>query len=298
VLRDGATVVTSDAGMTTSADVIRAMVGREISNLFPRRSARPGRTLLRVQGLDVAAPGAGADADLALAGINFDVREGEVLGIGGLMGAGRSELLMHLFGAWGRRVAGRVFVGESELEAARQSTAESIRAGVALVTEDRKRYGLLLDQTVAFNLTLSALGRLSHGGVVLDHAYALRAARDSCDALRVKTPALDARVGALSGGNQQKVVLGKALMTNPRVLLLDEPTRGIDVGAKQEVYELINRLTDSGHAVVLVSSELPELMAMSDRIVMLHEGRIGGTFTRGDATPERLLAAAMGHDHA
>jgi D-xylose transport system ATP-binding protein len=297
VLRDGATVVTSDVSATSTPEVIRAMVGREIASLFPARAPKFGRPLLRVEGLSVKAPDEASGVS-KLNDVTFQVREGEVLGIGGLMGAGRSELLLHLFGAWGRRVAGRVHVGDVNLNGIRQTTGDAVRAGMVLVSEDRKRFGLLLDQTVAFNLTLSSLGRLSHGGVVLDHALALREARDSCAALRVKTAGLDTRVGALSGGNQQKVVLGKALMTRPRVLLLDEPTRGIDVGAKQEIYELINRLTDDGHAVVLVSSELPELMAMSDRIVMLHEGRVGGTFTRDEATAERLLAAAMGHEHA
>ncbi len=298
VLRDGATVSTSDAAATTTAAVIRAMVGREIATLFPRRASHPGKPLLRVERLDVAAADRRSNDRLALAGIDLEVREGEVLGIGGLMGAGRSELLMHLFGAWGKRVGGRVYVGDTELDGKPESTSRSIRAGMVLVSEDRKRYGLLLQQTVAFNLTLSSLPDFARarGGVVLDHALALRTARASCDALRVKTPSLDATVAGLSGGNQQKVVLGKALMTRPRVLLLDEPTRGIDVGAKQEVYELINQLTEAGHAVVLVSSELPELMAMSDRVVMLHEGRIGGAFTRAEATAERLLAAAMGHD--
>jgi D-xylose transport system ATP-binding protein len=298
VLRDGATVATCDARATSKAEVIRAMVGREIAEQFPRRTPTIGPPLLRVEGLSVTAPDNGAAGVLALHDVSFEVGEGEVLGIGGLMGAGRSELLLHLFGAWGRRLAGRVSVGDTELTGRRQTTGDAIRAGMVLVGEDRKRFGLHLDQSVAFNLTLSSLGRMSHGGVVLDHALALREARGSCESLCVKTPGLDARVGALSGGNQQKVVLGKALMTRPRVLLLDEPTRGIDVGAKHEIYELINRLTDNGHAVVLISSELPELMAMSDRILMLHQGRAGGSFTREQATAERLLAAAMGHEHA
>jgi D-xylose transport system ATP-binding protein len=298
VLRDGETVLTSDVSAISKAEVIRAMVGREITNLFPRRVSKVGRPLLRVERLSVAAPDDRAGGAPALDGITFEVREGEVLGVGGLMGAGRTELLLHLFGAWGRHLAGHVDVDGRTLTGRRRTTADAIRAGMVLVSEDRKRFGLLLEQSVAFNLTLSSLGRLSHGGVVLDHALALREARGSCDALCVKTPSLDARVATLSGGNQQKVVLGKALMTRPRVLLLDEPTRGIDVGAKQEIYGLINRLTDEGHAVVLVSSELPELMAMSDRIIMLHEGRVGGTFTRDQATAERLLAAAMGHENA
>ena len=168
-----------------------------------------------------------------------------------------------------------------------------MRAGLAMVTEDRKRLGLVLDAGVAFNLTLSSLRAIARHGFVDGAAEATSAGSMVTD-LRVKTPTLETPVGALSGGNQQKVVIGKALLTRPRVLLLDEPTRGIDVGAKLEVYELINRLTDQGQAIVLVSSELPELMGMSDRILMLHEGRIGGEFTRSEATQQALLSAAMG----
>jgi D-xylose transport system ATP-binding protein len=293
VLRDGAAVCTSDARDTNPTEVIRAMVGREITSLFPRRTSRLGDVMLRVRGLDVQAPGTRGGNRLALSGIEFDVREGEVLGIGGLMGAGRSELLMHLFGAWGRRVAGHVFVRQAEV-GPHATPRECIRAGMVLVSEDRKRFGLLLDQTIVFNLTLSNLRRLSSAAGVLNHEESLRAARHQTDSLHVKCSGLDDRVARLSGGNQQKIVLGKALMTRPRILLLDEPTRGIDVGAKQEVYELIGAMTDAGHAVVLVSSELPELMEMSDRIIMLRAGRIGGTFARGEATPDMLLRAAMG----
>jgi D-xylose transport system ATP-binding protein len=168
-----------------------------------------------------------------------------------------------------------------------------MRAGAALVTEDRKRFGLVLAAGVAFNLTLSSLRAITSRGFI-DTALEAGTAGAMASDLRVRAPNLESAVGGLSGGNQQKVVIGKALLTRPRVLLLDEPTRGIDVGAKLEVYALINSLTEQGQAVVLVSSELPELMAMSDRILMLHEGRIGGEFARGAATQESLLAAAMG----
>jgi D-xylose transport system ATP-binding protein len=168
-----------------------------------------------------------------------------------------------------------------------------MRAGLALVTEDRKRLGLVPDAGVAFNLTLSSLRAIARHGFIDSAAEAMAAGKLVAE-LRVKAPTLETPVGALSGGNQQKVVIGKALLTRPRVLLLDEPTRGIDVGAKVEVYELINRLTDQGQAIVLVSSELPELMGMSDRILMLHAGCIGGEFTRGAATQQALLSAAMG----
>jgi D-xylose transport system ATP-binding protein len=241
-----------------------------------------------VEDLTVArAPGEPA----LLSGISFDVRRGEVLGIGGLMGAGRTELLMHLFGAFGQRRRGSVTLAGRPLDADRPSAA--LRRGLALVTEDRKRYGLFLDASIGVNLSLSSLSELTARGLI-DRNQEIARGKELFDVLRVKAPNLETPVGTLSGGNQQKVVLGKALMTEPQVVLLDEPTRGIDVGAKIEVYELINRLSSAGKAVVLVSSELPELLGMSDRILMLHEGRASGVFSRSEATQERLLAAAMG----
>ena len=290
VLRDGQTVETLRTAETSPAEVIRRMVGREIKDLFPRRPTEPGAPLLRVDGLRVARPG---DGKVVLDGVSFEVRAGEVLGLGGLMGAGRTELLMHLFGAYGRRLAGTVTLGGEPLD---DPPHRAIARGLVLVSEDRKRYGLVLDRAIGFNMSLSSLRAISGlGGLLRGHEELVRNER-MFRSLRIKAPHLEAIVGGLSGGNQQKVVLGKALLTEPKVVFLDEPTRGIDVGAKVEVYELMNRLTAAGQAVVLVSSELPELMGMSDRIAMLHEGTIGGTFTRAEATAERLMAAALGVD--
>ena len=282
VLRDGQSIVTLDAAKTNKGEVIRHMVGREITAMFPRRAAAKGKPLLSVNRLNV---------DGVLHDISFDVGGGEVLGIGGLMGAGRSELLMHLFGAWGERSSGEMMLDGRPLS--RRGPREALRRGLVLVSEDRKRYGLILPRSCGFNLSLAVIGQLAPTGVIDDgREFALN--RDLFDSLRVKAPSLETVVGTLSGGNQQKIVLGKALMTEPKVILLDEPTRGIDVGAKLEVYELINKLTAAGKAVVLVSSELPELMGMSDRILMLQEGRMAGEFDARTATQEQLLAAAMG----
>jgi D-xylose transport system ATP-binding protein len=289
VLRDGQSIVTLDARQTSKGQVISHMVGREITDLFPRRTSTPREPVLRVSNLNVSQT---RDGELALENVSFDVRGGEVLGLGGLMGAGRTELLMHLFGAWGHRRGGTVELLGKPF--APQSPAQAINHGLVLVSEDRKRYGLVLEQPIGFNLSLSSLRRLRRGGL-LDRNEEFTRNRQQFDALRVRASDLETHVGTLSGGNQQKVVLGKALMTGPQVIFLDEPTRGIDVGAKIEVYQLVNALTEAGKAVVLVSSELPELMGMSDRIVMLHEGRVGGTFTRAEATQEKLMAAAMGH---
>jgi len=289
VLRDGSTVGTSNAADTSKAEVIRQMVGREIGDLFPRRTTQPGEVILRVDSLNVADAETGG---MRLRDISFELRAGEVLGIGGLMGAGRTELLMHLFGAWGRQVTGSVELNGQTLSGLSPETI--IQRGLVLASEDRRRYGLHLEQEIGFNLSLSSLDSVVRGGFIQRNAE-IRRNQSMFDSLRVKATGLEAIVGKLSGGNQQKVVLGKALLTEPTVILLDEPTRGIDVGAKLEIYEIINQLTAAGKAVILVSSELPELIGMSDRILMLNAGRIGGSFTSGSATQEQLMAAAMGH---
>jgi D-xylose transport system ATP-binding protein len=290
VLRDGSSVITLDAKQTKKAEVIKHMVGREITDLFPRKSSKPGAPVLEVENLNVADPHSGENV---LSHISFSLHAGEVLGIGGLMGAGRTELLMHLFGAWGERESGTVRLDGHELRARKPD--EIIHRGLVLVSEDRRRYGLILDKTIGFNLSLSSLANLTSNRLI-DQGLEFERNNHFFQSLRVKAPTMEALVGKLSGGNQQKVVLGKALMTEPLVIFLDEPTRGIDVGAKLEIYEIINQLTDAGKAVVLVSSELPELIGMSDRILMLHEGRIGGEFKRDGATQEKLLAAAMGQE--
>jgi len=290
VLRDGATVFTASASQTNSSEIIRHMVGREIEDLFPRRSSRglEGSVALRVSNLSVAHPVTNRPR---LHNISFNVAPAEVVGLGGLMGAGRTELLMHLFGAWGRRTSGTVELNGKPLPIL--SPTKVLLHGLAMVSEDRRRFGLILEQSVGFNLSLSSLRHLTNLGLI-DSGKEF----DQNDALyrsmRVKAPSLESVVGKLSGGNQQKVVLGKALMTGPTVVLLDEPTRGIDVGAKLEIYELINQLTDSGRGVVLVSSELPELIGLSDRILMLHEGRITGEFNARQVTQEALMQAALG----
>jgi len=291
VLRDGSSIATLETKQTNKAQIIKHMVGREIRDLFPRRRSKLGASVLEIENLAVAGPHSGQPF---LSDIKVSLRVGEVLGIGALMGAGRTELLMHLFGAWGTRLSGSVRLNGRELSA--RKPEEIIRHGMVLVSEDRRRYGLILDKTIGFNLSLSSLAKLTKNRLI-DQGLEFQKNNHFFQSLRVKAPTLEALVAKLSGGTQQKIVLGKALMTEPLVIFLDEPTRGIDVGAKLEIYEIINRLTDTGKAVLLVSSELPELIGMSDRIVILHEGRIGGEFDRDEATPEKLLAAAMGQRH-
>jgi D-xylose transport system ATP-binding protein len=276
VLRDGRSITTLRAAETNRAEVISKMVGRELGDLFPRRASTPGEVLMSVEKLCVQ----DESGHERLHEVSFELRAGEVLGIGGLMGAGRTELLMHLYGAWGTRSTGVVKLAGRELKGG--DPVRALRDGLALVSEDRRRYGLILEEEISF----------TRGGLV-NRSLEAKRNRGMFDQLQVKATGLEAVVGRLSGGNQQKVVIGKALLTEPRMVMLDEPTRGIDVGAKIEIYELINRLTGEGKAVLLVSSELPELIGMSDRILMLNEGRIGGEFSRAEATQEKLMQAAM-----
>ncbi len=291
VLRDGSSIITLNASETRESEVIRHMVGRDIEDLFPRRKSEPGKPLLAVKDLYVAKK---SGEKPFLQDISFEVRAGEVLGIGGLMGAGRTELLMHMFGVWGTRHSGS---GELDGEAIKGQTPQQLLdKGMALVSEDRKRHGLILSASIGFHLTLSKLASVTQKNGLIDASLEHQTEEKLFKSLRIKARDLETVVGTLSGGNQQKVVLGKALHTSPKVLLLDEPTRGIDVGAKIEVYELINRMTSEGKAVILVSSELPELLGMSDRIYILHEGKASGPFKPSEVTQERLLAAAMGKE--
>jgi D-xylose transport system ATP-binding protein len=289
VLRDGRTVGTRPAAELDEARVIALMVGREVGDIFPEAQHERGEVVFEARGVTVEDPN--VSGKLLVRDVSFQVRRGEVLGVAGLMGAGRSELLMAIFGAWPGRVAGEVYVEGKRVRVNRPSDA--ISQGVGFVTEDRKRFGLVLDQTILNNMTLAGLRKLS-GRFVTDVDAEAAAGERARKELRVKANSVFTVVGTLSGGNQQKVVLAKWLLTNPRVLFLDEPTRGIDVGAKQEIYAQINRLAKAGLAIVLVSSELPEVLGLSDRVLVLHEGRVTGEFKRAEATPEAVMACATG----
>ncbi|HEX8283530.1 MAG TPA: xylose ABC transporter ATP-binding protein [Pyrinomonadaceae bacterium] len=290
VLRDGRTVGTRPTSELDEARVISLMVGREVGDIFPKAQHERGEVVFEARNVTVEDPNVAGK--LLVKDVSFKVRSGEVLGVAGLMGAGRSELLMGIFGAWPGRVAGEVYVDGKRVKVGRPSDA--IRHGVGFVTEDRKRFGLVLDQTILNNMTLAGLRKLS-GRFVTDVDAEAAAGERARKELRVKANSVFTVVGTLSGGNQQKVVLAKWLLTNPRVLFLDEPTRGIDVGAKQEIYAQINRLAEEGLAIVLVSSELPEVLGLSDRVLVLHEGRATGEFRREEATPEAVMACATGH---
>jgi D-xylose transport system ATP-binding protein len=289
VLRDGRTVGTHNASELTRKRVIELMVGREVNDIFPEAHHQFTDNALEVDGLAVYSTD-GRTTKL-VDNVSFTVRGGEVLGIAGLMGSGRTEVLSAIFGAWKGNVKGSVKVNGLHVEIG--SPADAIRLGISFVTEDRKRYGLILDQTIRENITLAGLKSLS-GPVLTNQAKEMRAARRQMDSLRIKARSPMTIAGTLSGGNQQKVVLGKWLLTEPKILFLDEPTRGIDVGAKQEIYTEINKLAKEGLAIVLVSSELPEILGMSDRILVLHDGKVTGEFDRSEASPEKVMAAATG----
>lgn len=290
VLRDGKTVGTHNAADLTKDKVIELMVGREVGNIFPEPDHERGEVVLEVKNL--TAYSIDADNKKVVDDVSFHVRKGEVLGIAGLMGAGRTELLMSVFAAWSGRYSREVLIDGRPVDI--DSPADAIREGIGFVTEDRKRFGLILEQTILDNMTLAGLKQIS-GSYLTNRTRETIAVNGPMKSLRVKAPSPMTVAGTLSGGNQQKVVLGKWLLTNPKVLFLDEPTRGIDVGAKQEIYAEINKLAGQGLAIVLVSSELPEVLGLSDRVMVLHEGRMTGEFVRSDATPEKVMAAATGH---
>ena len=289
VLRDGKTVATHAAADTDKNKVIAAMVGRDVGDIFPTPEHSHGETALKIKNLTAYSVDV-ADKKL-VDDVSFEVKKGEVLGIAGLMGAGRTELLMAIFGAWTGKYSREIEVDGRATTI--ESPGDAIAKGVGFVTEDRKRFGLILDQTILDNMTLAGLRSIS-GKFVTNRTRETMAARGPMASLRIKANSPLTVTGTLSGGNQQKVVLGKWLLTNPKVLFLDEPTRGIDVGAKQEIYAEINKLAKEGMAIVLVSSELPEVLGLSDRVIVLHEGKVTGEFTREQATPEKVMAAATG----
>ncbi|MEZ5344809.1 MAG: xylose ABC transporter ATP-binding protein [Pyrinomonadaceae bacterium] len=289
VLRDGQTVGTESALALDKDKVIALMVGREVGDIFPETTHDFGDTALEVKNLTAYDPDV-PDKKL-VDDVSFSVAKGEVLGIAGLMGAGRSELLMAIFGAWKGKNSGDIYVEGNKAEFG--SPSDAIGYGIGFVTEDRKRFGLILEQTILDNSTLAGLKQIS-GSFITHRSRERSATKKVMESLRVKANSSMTIAGTLSGGNQQKVVLGKWLLTNPKVLFLDEPTRGIDVGAKQEIYAEINELAKKGLAIVMVSSELPEVLGLSDRVIVLHDGRVTGEFSRIEATPEKIMMAATG----
>ncbi|WP_232531977.1 sugar ABC transporter ATP-binding protein [Microbacterium halophytorum] len=279
VMRDGSYVATQPITDTTVDDLVRQMVGRDVTDLFPKVETEVGDELLRVEGLTST----GQFHD-----ISFSVRAGEIVALSGLVGAGRSEVVRAVFGVDGYESGSVTMLGK-KVPAGKPTAAMS--AGLALVPEDRRKQGLVIDSTVGGNTAMAIWRRIARFGLIttgMEH----RAARPWDAQLEVKSHALDTVVGTLSGGNQQKVVLAKWLATEPRVLIVDEPTRGIDVGTKASVHALLSELAGKGLGIVMISSELPEVLGMADRILVMHEGRITAEIARGDATSENVMHAA------
>ena len=287
VLRDGATVTTFPRGAgVDEGRIIRDMVGRDMASRYPERAVEIGETLLDVRGWNVWHPE--QVGRQMIHDVSLSVRAGEVVGIAGLMGSGRTEFAMSLFGrSYGRDVSGTATLRGKPIDTS--TVPAAIEAGLAYVTEDRKSLGLILEESIIRNTTLAALGRVSRNAV-LDPTAERRVAEDYRRSLRIRTPSVFQQVMNLSGGNQQKVVLAKWLFTDPEVLILDEPTRGIDVGAKFEIYTIINELAAQRRGVVMISSEMPELLGMCDRIYVMCEGRIVGELPGAEASQERIMS--------
>ncbi len=281
VLRDGQYVGTVETAETNLDELVKMMVGREITDRFPKVEVQLGGERLRVENLNVKDK---------LSNISFSIKSGEIVGVAGLMGAGRTELAKALFGLEKVR-EGQILVDGKPVRVTRP--IDAISAGIALVTEDRKEEGLVLSLSVRENISLPNLQKVSSLGVMKPRNEQVLS-NDAIQRLFIKTAGGEQIVGSLSGGNQQKVVIGKWLAKKPKILILDEPTRGVDIGAKKEIYDIMNRLAQDGVAILMISSELPEVLGMSDRVLVMHEGRITGEFTREEATQEMIMRAATG----
>ncbi len=289
VLRDGKVVTSQPAEALNVEKLVSYMVGREMHERFPKGNRKPGEVIFEVEDLHALDPEqAGREV---LKGVSFSLRKGEILGIAGLMGSGRTELVMTIFGEFGKITRGRVMLRGQELKIA--NSRQAMMHGISLVPEDRKRHGLVLIQSVLKNISLANLDQFS-SWYKIDNDTELNASMQFAKSLAIKAPNLQVPCDSLSGGNQQKVVISKWLMSKPEVLIMDDPTRGIDVGAKYEIYKLMNDLTEQGISIIMISSELEEVLGMSDRVMVMHEGKSTATLDIADATEERIMALATG----
>lgn len=281
VLRDGQFIGTKQIRETTFDEIVHMMVGRQIGERFPKRSVRIGEERLRVEGLT---------QNGVFHNVSFAVHAGEILGVAGLMGAGRTEIMEAIFGI--RKIdAGTIYLNQQPVKIT--SPRQAVEYGMAFITEDRKGKGLILQMSVRENLTLPKSNQLATAGFI-DGKKEDELVRSLVERLQIKAASAEMEVKALSGGNQQKVVFGKWLAMNPTILILDEPTRGVDVGAKKEIYEIMNELAAQGVAMIMVSSELPEILGMSDRIVVVHEGKVAAIFQNDNVDQEMIMRAATG----
>jgi ribose transport system ATP-binding protein len=281
VMRDGKTVDTKEIPETNFDEVVRKMVGRDLTDRFPKRNPTPGETVLQVKGLTKK----GHFKD-----VNFSVRAGEIVGVSGLMGAGRTEIMRAIYGLDGID-GGEIWLKGEKVTI--KTPEQAVKAGIGFITEDRKDEGLILDFSIRDNMVLPTLYSFAPKGIINEKSET-DFVNMLIKRLTVKTESPDIAVGKLSGGNQQKVVIAKWVGIGPKLLILDEPTRGVDVGAKREIYQLMNELTDRGVAIIMVSSELPEVLGMSDRILVVHEGKINGELLKEEATQEKIMTLATG----
>ncbi|WP_440896467.1 xylose ABC transporter ATP-binding protein [Amphibacillus sp. Q70] len=286
VLRDGQTIDTKSTKLLTESEIVTRMVGRELTDYYPYEPRMIGDEVFRVKDYSFI----NNDTQEKLVNnVSFSLSKGEILGFSGLMGAGRTELFISLFGGNQGTKSGEIILDGKPIKI--NNTAEAINQGLAYVSEDRKRYGLVSEMSIMKNTSLSSLDKIT-SRYLLDSFSEVNKVEEMTDKVNLKTHSLEANVNQLSGGNQQKVVLSKWLLTDPKVLILDEPTRGIDVGAKTEIYKIINELAQQGVGIIVISSELPEVLGMSDRIIVMSEGNITGELTRKEATQEKIMKYA------
>ena len=288
VLRDGATIETLDAsgGKISEDRIVKGMVGRELTDRYPKRISKVGDILFEIKDWNVYHPDY-SDRKM-VDNVNINVRKGEVLGIAGLMGAGRTELAMSIFGkTYGQKISGKIIKNGKEIHI--KNVQDAIDAGIAYVTEDRKEAGLNLIDDIRHNITIASLGKISKNGIINEQEEII-AAQDFRLSMQIKTPSILQLAGNLSGGNQQKVVLSRWVYADPDLLILDEPTRGIDVGAKYEIYTIINDLVKNGKSVIVISSELPEVLGLSDRIYVMNEGKMICELDGKEATQEIIMS--------
>lgn len=286
VIRDGESIITDERANMDKEKLIQYMVGRKLSDQFAKKENQAGDVILQVKKLCAVNPVTGKDI---LKNVSFDLRRGEILGFAGLMGAGRTETAMAVMGVLDAKISGEILLEGQPFD--NKTPRKAIDHGINIVTEDRKELGLVLDEDIKSNIILASLKKVSSAGVVNQNEV-IRYSNEYFKKLKIKARSSAQMVGSLSGGNQQKVVIAKALMTNPKVLILDEPTRGIDVGAKAEIYQIMEELACQGISIIMISSELPEVLAMSDRIVIMSKGQVSGILDNNDLTQEIIMRYA------
>lgn len=293
VIRDGKHIGTRDAAGMSEDDIITMMVGRELTALYPNEPHTHGEEILRVEHLTAWHP---VNRHIKRVNdVSFSLKRGEILGIAGLVGAGRTEAVQCLFGVWPGRWEGKIYLDGEPVEI--RNCQQAIGHGIAMVPEDRKRDGIVPVMAVGKNITLAALNQFTGSLSSLDDAAEQACILQSIQRLKVKTSSPELAIGRLSGGNQQKAILARCLLLNPRILILDEPTRGIDIGAKYEIYKLINQLVQQGIAVIVISSELPEVLGLSDRVLVMHEGKLKADLINRHLTQEQVMEAALRSEH-